>query len=173
MENVTQSKSRIPLVIGLAVGVVIGLPIIAFLGFCVVLGVGMSAGVVADTEVLPGNKLPPRAKKTVVASAGLDPGERIVYFYSAAISPDGDGNLLTDRRVISYVDDGSDRWCESIAIEDIVSVQFDRNEAWFEDSTIIVTSSDGTELELYASNENDGDVKFVDAIKTAAKLDEP
>lgn len=128
-------------------------------------------GHVADTKVLPGNKLPPRVAETVAASAGLAQGERILYFYSTAMTPEGDGNLVTDQRVISYVNDGTDAWCDWIAIEDITAVHFDKSESWLDDSTIVVVSSDGTELTLYASNEGGGDVRFVDAIRAAAKLD--
>ena len=65
----------------------------------------------------------------------------------------------------------TDAWCDSIAIDDIVSVDFFKSESWLEDSTIIVTSSDGSELTLYASSEGGGDVRFVNAIRSAAKLD--
>ena len=153
------------------IGFVIALPIIAIVALIGFVGWGMMTGRVADTKVLPGNKLPPRVAKIVAASADLAPGERILYFYSAAITPEGDGNLVTDLRVISYVDDGTDAWCEWIAIEDITAVHFHKSESWLDDSTIVVTSSDGSELTLYASNEGGGDVRFVDAIRTAAKLD--
>ncbi|TVP97514.1 MAG: hypothetical protein EA381_14735 [Planctomycetaceae bacterium] len=153
------------------IGVVACLPLAALISVCGVVSWGIVTGRVADTKVLAGNKLPPRVASTVAASAGLAPGERILFFYSAAMTPEGDGNLLTDRRVISYVDDGTGGWCESIAIDDIVSVHFVKSESWLDDSTIIVTSSDGFELTLYASTEAGGDVRFVEAIRSAAKVD--
>ncbi|MEO0477572.1 MAG: hypothetical protein AAF085_16635 [Planctomycetota bacterium] len=154
-------------IIGLAAAVAC----IAFIALISFLGWGIVTGRVSETKVLAGNKLPPRLVKVVSASAGLNPGERIIYFYSAAIMPAGDGNLLTDQRVISYVDDGTDAWCDWIAIEDIIAVNFDKSESWLDDSTIVVTSSDGSEITLYASSEGGGDVRFVDAIRKAAKLD--
>ena len=162
-----QSRSNIPTIIGIAVALPVAALMVVF-GFA---GWGLMTGRVADTKVLPGNKLPPRVASTVAALAGLTPGERILFFYSAAVTPEGDGNLMTDQRVISYVDDGTDAWCDSIAVDDIVSVQFVKSESWLEDSTIIVTSSDGSELTLYASSEGGGDVRFVNAIRSAAKLD--
>jgi len=137
-----------------------------------VVGWGLMTGLLADTKALPGNKLMPRIAQTVSVSAALAPGERILYFYSTAMTPEGDGNLLTDKRVISYVDDGTGTRRSSIAIDDIESVDFFKNDGWLEDSTIIVTSSDGTELTLYVSNDGGGDARFVDAILRAAKLDD-
>lgn len=167
MSNDQPFTSRLFIIIAL----VISLPVIGIVALFGFVGVGLLTGHVADTKVLPGNKLPPRVAKTVAESAGLAPDERILYFYSTAMTPEGDGNLVTDQRVISYVDDGTDSWCEWIAIEDITAVYFDKSESWLDDSTIVVTSSDGTELTLYASNEAGGDVRFADAIRTAAKRD--
>ena len=152
-------------------GIVVAIPVVAIFGLCLFVGLGMTSGHFADTKVLPGDKLPKLVSKTVTESAGLAPGERIVYFYSSAFTPKGDGNLLTNKRVISYVDDGIDQWCESIAIEDIASVHFEQSDNWIDDSTITVVSADGTELTLFASNEADGDAKFAKAIRAAAKLD--
>ena len=162
-----QTGSKLLIVIGIAVG----LPIAASIVVCGFVGWGMATGRVADTKVLPGNKLPPRLAGVVAESAGLAPGERILFFYSVAMTPEGDGNLLTDRRVISYVHDGTGAWCDSIAVDDIVSIDFVKSNSWLEDSTIIVTSSDGSEITLYASTEGGGDVRFVEAIRSAAKVD--
>ena len=167
MHDAQPASSRLLLVVAALIALVL-IVIVSLLGF---VGWGLMTGRVADTKVLPGNKLPSRISQTVSASAGLAPGERILYFYSSAMTPQGDGNLLTDRRVISYVDDGTDAWCHAIAVDDIVSVDFTKSESWLEDSTIIVMSSDGFELTLFASNEGGGDVGFVDAIRRAAKLD--
>lgn len=162
-----QPTSNVAIVIGLA----IALPAAALMVVFGLVGWGLMTGHVADSKVLPGNKLPPRVASTVATAAGLAADERILYFYSAALTPEGDGNLMTNERVISYVDDGTDSWRDSIAIEDIVSVEFIESESWLDDSTIVVTSSDGSELTLYASSEGGGDVRFVDAIRKAAKLD--
>lgn len=171
MSNTQTSKYRFLII---AIVAAFSLMTLAFIGIiCLfwLVGMGMMTGRVADTKVLPGNKLPPRVVQTVSAAAGLAPGEQIIYFYSSAMTPDGDGNVLTDRRVISYVDNGTDAWCESIAIDDIVSVDFKKSDSWLDDSTIVVVSSDGSEITLYASNEGDGDTQFADAIGRAAKLD--
>ncbi|MDM4019503.1 hypothetical protein [Roseiconus lacunae] len=167
MSTAKPAPSRLLLI----VAAVIALPLFAIVTLIGAVGWGLMTGRVADTKVLAGNKLQPRITQTVSASAGLAPGERILYFYSTAMTPEGDGNLLTDQRVISYVDDGTGAWCSSIAIDDIESVDFIKSDSWLEDSTIVVTSSDGSELTLYASNEGDGDAQFVDAIRRAAKLD--
>ncbi len=161
-----QSKSNVPIIIGIAIALLIA-ALMAVFGF---VGWGLMTGRVADTKVLPGNKLSPRVASTVAASAGLMPSERILFFYSAALTPEGDGNLMTDQRVISYVNDGTDARCDAIAVDDILSVHFVRSNSRLEDSTIIVTSSDGSELTLYASTEGGGDVRFVEAIRSAAKL---
>jgi hypothetical protein len=153
------------------VAALIAILLIAVVCLFGVVGWGLMTGHIADTKVLPGDKLQPRVVQSISTSAGLAPGEQIQYFYSAAMTPAGDGNLLTNQRVISYVDDGTDAWCSSIAIDDIVSVNFIKSDSWLEDSTIVVVSSDGSELTLYASNEDGGDERFVEAIRRAAKLD--
>lgn len=167
MSNAQPASSRL----FLAVATLIALLLIAVVSLFGAVGWGLMTGRIADTKVLPGNKLQPRIVKTISPSAGLAPGEQIQYFYSSAMTPTGDGNLLTNQRVISYVNDGTDAWCSSIAIDDIVSVNFIKSDGWLEDSTIVVTSSDGSELTLYASNEGGGDEQFVEAIRRAAKLD--
>ena len=135
-------------------------------------GVAIQTGHVANTRVVAGNKLPSRVTKLVADRAEFFPGERIRFFYSAAMTPGGDGNVLTDRRVISYVDDGSDAWCEWLMLDDVVAAEFAFRGDFFEDSEIVVAASDGTLLTLYVSAEADGDERFLDAIREAAGLDE-
>lgn len=163
-----QRRSSLPVIIGLIVAVPLA-ALVAIAGFAVW---GVLTGRIADSKVLPGNKLPPRLVDTISASAGLKADERILYFYAAALTPAGDGNLLTNQRVISYVDDGTDAWCHWTDNDQIVAVRFDKSDSWIEDSTIVVESSDGSELTLYASSEEDGDDRFFQAIKKAAGLDE-
>ena len=167
MNHAQPTSSRLVLIVAALIASVL-IAIISLFGF---VGWGLMTGRFADTKVLPGNKLPSRIAQTVSASAGLAPGERILYFYSSAMTPEGDGNLLTDQRVISYVNDGTDAWCDSIAVDDIVSVHFTKSDNWLDDSTIVITSSDGSELTLYASSEGGGDDRFVNAIRSAAKMD--
>lgn len=109
--------------VAISIGIAVAIPAVVVLAIFGFVGWGMATGRVADTKVVPGNKLPPRVSSAVAASAGLAPGERILFFYSAAMTPEGDGNLLTDQRVISYVDDGTDAWCGSIAVDDIASLR--------------------------------------------------
>ncbi|WP_143549367.1 hypothetical protein [Rhodopirellula bahusiensis] len=167
MSNAQPSYSR-PLLI---LAGLLSIPLMAIIALFAAVGWGLMTGHVADTKVLPGGKLPPRITKIVSASAGLAQDERILFFYSSAMTPEGDGNLLTDRRVVSYVADGTDTWCDSIALDEVESVDFIQSDSWLEDSTIVIVSTDGYELTLYASNEGGGDVRFVDAIRRAAKLD--
>lgn len=167
MSSARSASSRLLLV----VAIFVGLLIIATVSFFGLVGWGLATGRVADTKVLPGDKLHPRIVQAISKAADLAPGEQIRYFYSSAITPEGDGNLLTDQRVVSYMNDGTDAWCSSIAVEDIVSVEFIKSDNWIEDSIVTVVSSDGTELVLVVSNEDNGDVQFVNAIRRAAKLD--
>jgi len=142
--------------------------------FVLVIGLvswGLMTGRLSDTKVLPGNKLAARTVEIVSVSADLGPSERILYYYSTAMTPAGEGNLLTNLRVISYVDYGTDVRRDSIAVEDIVLVEFVQSESWEDDSSIIVTSSDGFELTLYASPEGGADRRFFEAIRRASGLD--
>lgn len=165
MEQAKPPPSRLLL----ATVALIALLLIAILCIVGAVGWGLMTGRITATSVLAGNKLQPRMVQAISTSAGLLPGEKILYFYGAAMFPETDGNLLTNQRVVSYVDDGTAAWSSSVALDDIVSVDFAKSDTWLEDSTITVTSSDGAELMLFASNEGRGDERFVDAIRRAAK----
>ena len=149
--------------------------VVAMVGGCLLLLLGcfvwaMTTGRIADTKLLPGNKLPPSVTRQVSTSAKLKPGEQVLYFYSTAMTPTGDGNILTNRRVISYVDDGTNAWVSSIALDSVASFDFDRSDSWLEDSVLTVIAEDGTQLVLYLSIEGDGDIRFVDALRSSTGL---
>ena len=86
----------------------------------------LQTGGLASTEVLPGNKVPGQQRNDIAKIVHLENGEQIQWFYSSSMTVFGDGNLLTDRRVVSYQDDGDGPWIEEIAYEDIASAELFR-----------------------------------------------
>ncbi len=166
MNQARPNSSRCLIGCALLAAVPIAVLFLVFLVF----GFGILSGHIADSKVVTGRKLPARVSKVVKESASLEADEKILYFYSTTITPDGDGNVVTNKRVISYVNDGTDAWCESILIEDIAEVEFLKSDGWLEDSVIVVISNDGTELTLYAATEEKGDERMVKEIRKLAGL---
>ena len=155
----------------------LGFVLLLFLGFVAVLTIavilfvsyGVFTGQLSSTEVLAGVKIPPRQHAEVAKIAGLNPNERITFFYSASMTPAGDGNLVTDQRIASYSVDGSGKWIDDVPLVDVASADIMRGETWVDDSVITVYRRDGTSVILYASRENNGDLRMFKAIQSAIK----
>lgn len=150
---------------------VLALLCVVFLG---VVGWAIETGRLPDTAVVRGEDLSDRIRDRV-AEVALEDGETILGFYSSALFDAGeDGNVLTDRRVISYSEDPAtgDVTVESIALEDVGEVQVEFSDDFITDSDLYVWPADSVEgsgmVYLWLCNEDDGDHLFVhDLVRTA------
>jgi len=87
-------------------------------------------------------------------------GENVLFFYSASFTIRGDGNLFTDQRVISYQDADGVLDIRDATYDEIAEIDFAPAGSWMDDSTITITTQDGTWFVLYVSTWSKGDKRF-------------
>jgi hypothetical protein len=122
-------------------------------------------GILPSAQVQPGWMLW-RHNAFMREVIGLVPGERVLYFYSAgffSIKPDG--NILTDRRVISYWEDPflGGFYLDSVDLDDIREVEIAYGN-WLSQTAVTVKRHDGSEVRLILSAESGGDRRFLDTL---------
>jgi hypothetical protein len=97
----------------------------------------------------------------------LEPGEEIVYFYCDALfSFQADGNLLTDRRAVSYwQDDGTGELVlESARFDDIDFIELEPTD-WPDPVNVVIYRSDGSSFNLWLPRGDEGTRFFVNALQ--------
>jgi len=143
-------------------------PVILLITGLAALGSLSVIGVVPSTEVLPGNKVPKHQVEKLIEHEILFETEKIEYFYSEGfLSILEGGNILTQDTVISYTRDGDDALSISdIAIKDIESIDIKEEGDFWTDAIYEIheTGSDDW-LQLWLSVENDGHLKFMNALE--------
>jgi hypothetical protein len=124
----------------------------------IAIGVGTETGFLPDATARPAGKIPSRQLRQLAEMGVTQPGENVLFFYSAAIlGIRGDGNLFTDRRVISYHQTESGNLVIADATYGLIAdIELESSGTWMEDSTITVTKDDGTWLVLYISTDSQG-----------------
>lgn len=151
----------------IAIGCGVGCGVFAVLTLALLfwLGVAIDQGVVPDSEAVPAGKIPARVLKDLREMGVVEPGEEVLYFYSAAIlSIRGDGNLFTDRRVISYEGHEGELTTYAATYDEIESLDFAPSESWTDDSLITVYKTDGTSFALYVASDAGRDRDFYDKL---------
>lgn len=119
------------------------------------------------TRALYGSELWESQREQVVALGHLDPDEEILLFYSAGLfSFEEDGNLLTDRRVVSWETFEGERWRASADYGAIADVEVVWSESLLADTQIKVHATDGRSIGLIVSAEDDRDHAFVQRLET-------
>ena len=135
--------------------------------------VALERGYFPDTLVQRGDELPDRIRSRIAAIA-LEDGEEIVRFYSSALlDVKSDGNLLTDRAVVSwYENDGSEFTTDRISLSDVDHLEVEFSDSFFEDTVLSVYESDesgGAGVTLWLSTEESNDVEFVQELVRRAR----
>ena len=131
-------------------------------------------GLVPPADVLAGRMLSARQAALVRGLAGLEAGERIEAYYSAdRLSYAADGNVVTDRRVVSYFRDAD-------GVMALDSVEYGRIRSlhvvfgdFFTPTSIIVCIGRGASMTLYSSGAFDGDARMIAAIRTRLRPGTP
>jgi len=125
-----------------------------------------SGNMPADSLVSQGEM--PEHHLEVLRDAGIImPNEQVILFYSAAIADIlDDGNMVTDSRVISYFVEDGELQMEAARFVDIGSVFRVHQGSAIEDSLLQVNRLDESYFQLYAPVSNEGDIKFVSAIRS-------
>ena len=144
-----------------------GVAAVFFLALVIVGGL-IEARILPDTMVIDGSELPEGTIETLTDHKILMGGEEILMVYSLGIfSWLEDGNMLTDRHVISWwQDENGDLQLERMAYLDIQEATLTLPEDDYSDSVIEVTSHDDDYIMLYVSAEEGGDQRFLRALKS-------
>lgn len=120
-----------------------------------------------STRALRGDELPGGYYEKLVELGHVEPDERVLWFYSAGLwSIEEDGNVLTDRRVVSYEQSAGQVWRESVPYEGIADVGVTWSEGSLEDTIVTVTTADDRVFSLVVSAEGGRDHEFVDEIES-------
>lgn len=118
-----------------------------------------------DTAVYTGNRIPADFLSTVKSVGALDDDEKILFFYSDAITDIRDGfYFVSDQKVVIYAQQKGDSALNKISFDQIADHDLYRDESFFEDSEITLRLKDGQVLSFPVSSEHDRDQKFFDAI---------
>lgn len=125
--------------------------------------------VIPSTQVVSGSKMWQRDVEFLRGTGLLEDNEEILYFYSQdRFDMKKDGNLLTDRKAVSYWKDSeTDELLAEVArYEEIESVDTAYPESLLDDTVITVNRYDGSSFILVVSAEDGRDRLFVDELQS-------
>jgi hypothetical protein len=163
-ENAENPDSRTVPLWRYFVGIPAGLIIFSLTAYGLLAGIG----IFPSTEVLAGAKLPDSQLQTLVSENIIDEGETVEYFYSQGLlSILEDGNLLTDRRVISFFEnDENELEIYELYFPEIYNVELLHQGSSLEDSVYQVNAyEEDVWLQVFLSTEARGDVRFIEALE--------
>jgi hypothetical protein len=130
-----------------------------------VFGVLIKIGHIPDSLVLRGDEVPEATRKTLTEYGLISKEEELLFFYSAGVfSLLEDGNIITNRRVISYEESTSSLDIYSAPFDSILTAVVYRQGGGVEDTIIEITTTDSSNFWLYASKEEGRDKDFLQAI---------
>lgn len=125
----------------------------------------MGTGAWPDTVVTKGEDLPAFVEELLVDNQVIEPGEKILYFYSAAFTDYlDDGNVLTDRRVISYEKSDGELDIDSATFAEVIEIDPEYGQDLLDDTLLMVETEDDF-FYLLLSSEEDMDEVFVRELK--------
>lgn len=146
--------------IGIVVAILLALGSLGMIAL-VGIGIGGMTGHLPSTKALQGTRLPDRVARILTGAGILEPDEQILWFYSAGVLDYlEDGNLLTDRRAVSYFRESGEIEVSAARYEDIADVTVAWSDSWLVDTVITVKCADESEFSLVVSRESGGDRKF-------------
>jgi hypothetical protein len=144
-------------------GVIAGC-VVLMIGAGIVLTLGIQTGHLPDSVARGKNRIPDKQLEDLRKAGIIEDGEDVQFFYSAGVlSIMEDGNLFTDRRVISY-----ERIDDQLAIQqaryhEIESIDFEKG-SLLEDAVITVNTKRDSRFVLYVSAESRQDRAFHKAL---------
>ena len=121
--------------------------------------------VTPDDGVYSDQTLPARYLNIVKEVGALEEGEEIQFLYSDALVDLRKGfYFVSDRRVVSYIQDSSVAPLKSLPFEDIEEIEFDKSESSFDNSYLTIFTKDDI-VAIPLSNFSKGDERFVEAVR--------
>jgi hypothetical protein len=134
-------------------------------------GLAVAGTMMLPTRALTGAELPDAYREKLVELGHLEPDEQVLFFYSAALfSIEDEGNLLTDRRVVSYQMQEGGPWRASAPLETVAHVEVSWSQSDFEDTVITVHTSDDRSFRLIVSGEEERDRAFVEKLESLRQV---
>ena len=144
----------------------------AVLGPFLALVVASEFMLVPNTRVVDGEWVWGPSRAFLESNNLLAPGEEVVLFYSAGLlSFAEDGNLLTDRRVVSYETDpasGALLVAQS-DLPDVVGIAVEPGK-WLTPTMVVVIREDRACFALRLSAEGGGDRRFIRALEARTRV---
>ena len=136
------------------------------------LNVALSSGLIPNSQVVSGSRVWGPSLAFMENSRIIEPDEQILYFYAAGLfSFADDGNVLTDRRVISYYTDPQtgELFVESATFAEITDIQTETGN-WIDPTIVTVTRQDGVWFQLFLGTEGQGDERFIERLAALTPL---
>ncbi len=119
-----------------------------------------------ETSVYVGNQTPNRFLDTAKSVGALDDDEKVLYFYSDALTDIREGfYFVSDKKVAVYSQSAGQSPLTVIAFDDIVDLELFRVEGFFQDSQITIYFGDDEVISFPVSSEFNRDQSFFDAIE--------
>lgn len=129
-------------------------------------GLSSTLHLTPQTAVVSGEDLSQHEIDLLVSEGLLQPGERVVLFYSEGLlSIREGGNILTEERVISYEEVDGELWVASVSYSDIEDVVLELEGDFFNDAVIAVYTASDEVFRVLASAEEGGDSVFVQELR--------
>lgn len=139
--------------------------VVFFLPMIVVI-FGSESNLLANENVIDGDKIWAHDISFMIENNILDRGESIELFYSAAmLSIREDGNGFSDRQVFSYWKDNNGLNLDAAKFSEVQDIDIVFSESWDEDSVITITLNDGSDFILYVSSGDGRDKEFFRVLK--------
>ena len=135
-------------------------------------GILTMTGTFPSAEVQTGSELPEYFQEELVAARIIDRDDTIQYFYSYGLtSVLTGGSILTGDRVIMYFqDEGEDEEKEMVVYEilfvDISKIELIEAGNALNDTTYRIYGNSGEFVEVYLSTQRQGDMKFIEALRS-------
>ncbi|MDA3874436.1 MAG: hypothetical protein PF795_10820, partial [Kiritimatiellae bacterium] len=137
--------------------------ILGMIGVVLLLGVVIFFGMASmgpEIFVVSGRQLPERYVDQLRDLGVVEDDETIAFFYSDALMDIKDGlYFVSDKKVVAYSKDWNPP-AIAVPLDSVVALSFERDESFWEDSTIWIQTEDGTEFSIPVSSEQGGDKKF-------------
>ncbi len=121
-----------------------------------------------DIKVLEWDKVVATGRSQVLEIVQPHEGETFKYFYSIGLlSFKEDGNLITDKRIVSYWEVDGELYLNESAYPDIVGYTVTPAKTWIDDTVVVVNHADADyDFELYLSAEDGMDKVAISYIKS-------
>jgi len=148
----------------------IGIPFAVIFFLLSGFGILTMTGTFPSTEVQTGSELPKYFQEELVAAQIIDRNDTIQYFYSWGLtSVLTGGSILTGDRVIMYFQDEDEE--NEMAVYEILFVDISKIELMeagnaLNNSTYRIYENSGEWVEVYLSTERQGDIKFIEALRS-------